>query len=144
MKKIIPFLLICCLLVSACASPGKATVKSGGNPKKPASEAGLNEDTGDAQDTKEPEAFSLYPAYLQLPLGQHLTLDAEPLPAGKKLTWASSNPSVADVDENGRITPIAEGEAIITAAFADNASVTAACGVLVVADGNIYLWDEKE
>jgi len=125
MKKILPLLLILCLLLTACTNAGSGGQKTG--------------DPGGAK-----EAFTLYPAYLQLPLGQHFTMDASDAPKGKALVWTSSDTTVATVDENGRITPVAEGQTIITAAFADNADKKAMCGVLVAADGNIFMWDNEE
>ena len=86
------------------------------------------------------EPLTLFPPYLQLPLSQHVTLEARTT-TGNSLTWSSSNPAVVTVDNNGRLTPLTEGEAIITVAFSDDPGVTAACGVLVVAGGNIFIWE---
>ena len=47
----------------------------------------------------------------------------------RTVTWSSSDPSIVTVDENGTVTAIAEGEAIITAESADG--VTAECKVTV-------------
>ena len=77
---------------------------------------------------------------MQLPLGQHVTLEAK-ADGGKAVTWSSSDPAVATVDENGRITPVVEGEVIITVALADDPSVTADCGFLITEDGNIFIWE---
>jgi len=85
--------------------------------------------------------LSLYPAYLQTPLDMPVLLDAETYPAGQRLIWSSSDPSVATVDGEGCITPINTGETVITCALADQPGVTAACGVLVVAEGKILLWE---
>ena len=47
----------------------------------------------------------------------------------RTIIWNSSDPSIATVDENGTVTAIAEGEAIITAESADG--VKAECKVTV-------------
>ena len=47
----------------------------------------------------------------------------------RTIIWSSSDPSIATVDENGTVTAIAEGEAIITAESADG--VKAECKVKV-------------
>lgn len=49
----------------------------------------------------------------------------------KKILWKSSNPGVVSVDENGRITAISAGTAVITATSEDNARATASCTVRV-------------
>ena len=127
MKKIIPLLLVILILLTACRSTG--------NRAEEYSDSGRGATT-----TSTTTTITLYPAFLQLPLGQHITLVSK-TDGNKAVTWSSSNPSVATVDENGRITPIAVGETIITVTLADDARVSEACGVLVVEDGNIFLWE---
>jgi len=85
--------------------------------------------------------LSLYPAYLQTPLGMPVLLEAETNAAGQRLTWSSSVPSVATVDTEGCVTAVSTGETIITCALADQPGVTATCGVLVAAEGSILLWE---
>ena len=50
-----------------------------------------------------------------------LNLTAKVVPAAyqKGVTWSTSNPSVATVDENGVVTAVAEGNAVITATSVD-------------------------
>ncbi len=65
--------------------------------------------------------------------GGVLQLKANVYPAqaiNKSVTWSSSNEGVATVDANGRITVLAEGEAIITATTMDG-GLTAQCKVTV-------------
>lgn len=65
---------------------------------------------------------------VKLAPGQVSSLQATVVPADStqtKLTWASSNPDVVAVDENGQLTGVAEGEAQITVSVADNPAVSA-------------------
>jgi len=130
MKKIIFFILILSLLISliltACGGTGAGG--AGGNASSGGSSAQSN------------APLTIYPSLLTVPLGQTVTLEAT-AKGGKAVTWLSSDTSVATIDENGRLSPVAEGETIITVALSDDASVTDACGVLVTAGGNIFLWE---
>jgi len=83
----------------------------------------------------------LFPAYLQTPLGQRVVLDAETYPAGKNLVWTSLDPSVATVDADGCVTPVAVGETYVLCAFADDAGITASCGIRVTEGGNLFFWE---
>ena len=85
--------------------------------------------------------LSLYPAYLQTPLDMPVVLDAETYPVGQRLLWSSSVPSVAIVDAEGCVTPVSPGETLVTCALADQPGITATCGVLVVSEGKILLWE---
>ena len=68
---------------------------------------------------------------LSLPVGEQDTLTATVVGADDPtLTWSSSNPAVASV-ENGTVTAIAEGTAEITVALSDGTSAT--CTVTVTA-----------
>ena len=49
----------------------------------------------------------------------------------QKLSWASSDPSVANVDDNGHVQPVSAGEAIITCSTNDGSGVSATCKVKV-------------
>lgn len=51
----------------------------------------------------------------------------------KDVNWLSDNPEVATVDENGVITAVAVGEAVITATATDGSGVKATCSVSVIA-----------
>ncbi|MFC4597873.1 S-layer homology domain-containing protein [Cohnella hongkongensis] len=51
---------------------------------------------------------------------QRLTAVVEPGNAtNRKTSWSSGNPAVAEVDENGNVTPVAEGTAVITVTTED-------------------------
>lgn len=67
--------------------------------------------------------------------GDTATLTATVLPedaVDKKVTWRSLKPSVATVDDNGVVTPVAKGSAIIVATAG---GVEAECAVTVVEAG---------
>ncbi len=49
----------------------------------------------------------------------------------KSVTWSSSNEAVATVDQNGVVTAVAAGDAIITATANDGSGVSATCNVTV-------------
>lgn len=68
---------------------------------------------------------------LSLEEGATATLTATVAPENatdKKVTWSSSAPSVATVDENGKVTAVKAGEAVITATAGEK---TAECAVTV-------------
>ena len=87
------------------------------------------------------EPLTLFPAYLQTPLGQPVILEAETYPEGMKLNWTSLDPSVAAVDPDGCVTPVAAGETYVICAFADNSGIAASCGVRVTEGGNMFFWE---
>ncbi|MGN0390327.1 MAG: Ig-like domain-containing protein, partial [Wujia sp.] len=73
---------------------------------------------------------------LSLEEGQEETLIAtvEPEDAtNREVTWTSGNPSVAAVDENGKVTAKKEGEAVITAEAKDESGKKTSCTVTVTA-----------
>ena len=66
--------------------------------------------------------------------GDNITLTATVLPENatdKRVTWMSSNASIATVSEEGVVTAIAVGEATITVKTADGTDLTATCAVKV-------------
>lgn len=81
------------------------------------------------------ESISLNKTYVQLPKGwvSHvLTATASPDDAANKaVIWSSNHTDIATVDEDGTLTAVEDGEAIITATAADGSGVTATCTVNV-------------
>ena len=52
-------------------------------------------------------------------------------PTNSALTWTSSNEAIATVDQNGKVTPVAPGNATITATAQDGSGVSGSCTVTV-------------
>lgn len=66
---------------------------------------------------------------------QQIYLDIEEGESVPEVIWSSSDTSVAMVDANGLVTPVAEGNAIITVTLRENPSVYVKCAVYVQALG---------
>lgn len=69
-----------------------------------------------------------------LPVGRTDTLIATVTPdnvANKTVKWTSSDPTVVNVDANGKITALKAGTAIITAITTDGSNLKASCDVTV-------------
>ncbi len=90
--------------------------------------------------------------------GGTLALNAEVAPFGihpDTVLWSSSNEAAATVDQNGIVTGIGDGEAVITAAYAADPTKSASCTVTVEtvkatlygalqdanANATFYTWD---
>ena len=63
--------------------------------------------------------------------GASTTLSASTDLKGVGIIWTSSDPRIAMVDSNGKVTAISEGVALITATAADDSDVKAVCTVTV-------------
>ena len=79
--------------------------------------------------------LSVTPGKVSLNVGETVQLSAVTLPMSldAKITWSSSNPAVAAVDENGLVTALKQGSAVITATATDGTttlSVTSTIAVL--------------
>ena len=80
------------------------------------------------------ESVILNTTELEMNEGASTYLSATVLPYNaydRSLTWASSNPRVASVTSNGRVTALAVGSTIITATSNDGTNISAACRVTV-------------
>ena len=56
--------------------------------------------------------------------------------ASKAVTWTSANPAVATVDENGKVTAVAEGSTKVTATAADGKTAEVTVNVLQAEEEN--------
>lgn len=52
----------------------------------------------------------------------------------KTLNWESNNPNIAQVDQDGKVTAIAEGTTVITVTATDGSGVSGSCNVEVFSD----------
>ena len=81
------------------------------------------------------QSITLDKTEVSLKATETATLVATVLPENtteKSVEWSTSNEAVATVDATGKVTAIAVGEAIITAATTDGSNLTASCKVTVV------------
>lgn len=78
-------------------------------------------------------SVTVTPSEKSMQVGQTYTLTAKVLPkeASQEVTWSSSNTKVATV-ENGKVTAVKAGEAVITATSKDNPEIKSTCVVTVV------------
>lgn len=79
------------------------------------------------------EGITLNTNSADLPIGSTLQLSATVSPANasnKNIRWASSNPAIATVDQDGLVTPLAKGAAVITATGEDG-GLSATCAINV-------------
>ena len=79
-------------------------------------------------------SITFSPTSLVMTKGQSQTLTAEIAPSDayiKTLQWSSSDTSVVDVDQNGKVTAKKSGTAIIYAAAKDGSGKQGSCSVLV-------------
>lgn len=93
---------------------------------------------GGGSQTVAVESISLNKSALTLNIGGEETLTVNYAPAAatdKTVTWSSSAPAVASVDNTGKITALTEGVATVTATTANNK--TATCAVTVNASASL-------
>ncbi|RAV10904.1 Ig-like domain-containing protein [Paenibacillus contaminans] len=98
-------------------------------------QAGTNEVYLDHMKLYRPaSAVSIDPANLTMMAGSYVPLTAIVAPANagdKRVTWASSDPTIATVDANGIVTAVAAGQATITATTVDG-GYTAQTAITVI------------
>jgi len=85
--------------------------------------------------------ISLNHSQMSLQVGSSSQLIATVLPdsaTNKVVTWISSNPDIATVDNTGLVTAVASGKATITATTVDGSNLSASCNVTVTEDLSNY------
>lgn len=92
------------------------------------------------------ESINVTPETLALTVGENAAVSAAVLPenaADKSVSWTSSNPEVATVSENGLVSAVASGSAVITATTADGA-LTDECAVTVTPKSALYSFTNRK
>lgn len=99
------------------------------------SAVGVTKYYGTSSTTTKATAITVTPTTLSLTEGKTATLSATvtPAEANQKVTWTSSDKTVATVDTEGKVTAKAAGDAEITATTKDGTTLTATCAVTVTA-----------
>ncbi len=106
----------------------------------------LNLDLGQVQ--AGPTSLIVSPATARIVPGDtvRLSVAAEPWGADESCTWESLNPRIATVNENGVVTGVSEGEAVIRATSTVNPEAVGEATITVYypdVDLNAVLWDER-
>ena len=84
------------------------------------------------------KSISLDKNNLEVLEGSQDNLTATVTPDTAKVIWTSSDESIATVDQNGNVTAISEGTAIITATI-ENTDISATSTVIVKKQDNAFL-----
>ncbi|MCM1467762.1 MAG: Ig-like domain-containing protein, partial [Alistipes sp.] len=82
-------------------------------------------------------AITVAPKTASVKIGDTVPLTATLTPANttqSAISWSSSEPSVATVDSNGKVTAVAEGTTTITAVSAANSAISDTCEITVTAN----------
>ena len=102
-----------------------------------------NNNNNKKDDTIEVSSIKLSKSSLSLKVGENLTLTVTINPSNatdKKVTWSSSNKSVATVDSNGKVVAVGPGTAVITAKVGNK---TVTCTVTVTENVTYSVkWEE--
>ena len=105
-----------------------ASLPDGSTSQEPAPDGSTSQEVPGDEVTDEPQAEASLSLdtndFTLFSVGSSHTLKATVWPSGQKVTFTSGNPSVATVDENGKVTAVAPGTAKITVTAGD---LTATC-----------------
>lgn len=125
--------------VASVDKNGKVTAKGNGTATITCETYNGKKSTCKVKVTTPSTSISLSSTSLKMYTTQTKTLKATVKPttaSNKNVTWSSSNPNVAKVDSNGKITAVAKGSAVITCKAKDGAS-SATCKVTVTKKINV-------
>ena len=99
-------------------------------------------------DSETEPSISLDQQAVTLQKGESATLTATVDPAETTVKWSSSNEKVATVDQNGKITALSSGTAVITAELPDGTKATCTVTVYLLGDlnndGSVTITDVME
>lgn len=87
------------------------------------------------------QELQIQPSETVMTIGEEMQLAVKILPSymeNSELVWTSDNEKVAEVDADGMVTALAEGEATITVKAPKNGSLKATCHVVVVKESTGY------
>ena len=129
--------------VATVNSNGLVTAKSPGNATITATTTdGSNLSASCAVNVVVPvTSISLDKTSAELVKGNAMKLIVTVLPSNatnKVVTWSSSNPTIASVDDNGLVTALAAGFVTITAMTTDGSNLSASCNVTVTENLSNY------
>lgn len=84
-------------------------------------------------------SLALSDSELTLDKGDKTKIEAliEPVTLNKNVSWSSSNPVVAIVDDKGNVEALSEGNAIITCVTTDGSNLSATCKITVNEESGI-------
>ena len=129
-KKVFVLISSLALLLGACNKPASTAA--------PASETSTSQP---AQEDIAVTALAINKATLSLEVNKSETLEVTVTPnnaTNTKVTWESSDASVATVSSLGKVTAVKVGTATITVKSQSNPEVTATCAVTVTEEGGKY------
>ena len=145
-KKIFVLLSALALSLAACSSKGKDPSTSGGGADS-TSQGGDSQSSQGGNSTSDQggeiavTSVTLDQATLALEVGKSANLTATVLPANAsntKVSWSSSDATIASVSNLGKVTAAKVGTATITAASQSNPAIKAECVVTVSEEGGKY------
>lgn len=85
-------------------------------------------------EVKEETKVTVNPINLSLHKGETKTISATVTPADTKISWYSEDTNTVKVDQNGNVTAIKEGKAVIRVVAQDGSGASATCNVTVEDD----------
>ena len=141
-KKIFVLVSSLALLLGACNKPASTSQsQQGSTSANPTTSETSNTTSQGGQTEVAVTALAINKATLSLEAGKSETLTVTVTPnnaSNTKVTWESSDATVATVSSLGKVTAVKVGTATITVKSQSNPTVTATCAVTVTEEGGKY------